>query len=321
MTTLAKIEANRRNSQLSTGPRTRAGKAVVATNAIRHGIFAHLAVVPGENPYDWDDHCTGILTALAPAGHLEVNFAERAALLLWQIARLGRYQAAAITAGIEDAGLPPPDADPFVVAMFPPGQLDDEHLKLIEQNLRMARRNHAEVLAVADLLRRLDDLPVRESVRADLAESLLAGAYAAVADYALRKFEPQHFTERTFLERIGIADTPFKQVVWTPELLVRGIDHYADAVKGAAAEFRAEVQTMLDNRAAAIRRTVKTLEAERAGVTRRLENFRARSADSALLMPEYLAERVMKYERHLQSLLTSTLHELELLQDRRGRRR
>ena len=79
MTSPAKIEANRRNAQLSTGPRTRAGKAVVATNAIRHGIFAHLAVVPGENPYDWDDHCTGILTALAPAGHLEVNFAERAA--------------------------------------------------------------------------------------------------------------------------------------------------------------------------------------------------------------------------------------------------
>src|SRR5687768_18174285 len=36
------------------------------------------------------------------------------------------------------------------------------------------------------------------------------------------------------------------------------------------------------------------------------------------LPPEHIAERVMKYEKHLHGQLTSTLHELERLQARRG---
>ena len=43
MTSPAKIRANRRNARNSTGPRTGAGKAIVARNAWRHGLT--LAVV------------------------------------------------------------------------------------------------------------------------------------------------------------------------------------------------------------------------------------------------------------------------------------
>src|SRR5262245_16938555 len=38
MTSAAKIEANRRNAQRSTGPRSKAGKARVARNAFKHGL-------------------------------------------------------------------------------------------------------------------------------------------------------------------------------------------------------------------------------------------------------------------------------------------
>jgi hypothetical protein len=38
VTSAAKIRANRRNARKSTGPRTRAGKAAVARNALRHGL-------------------------------------------------------------------------------------------------------------------------------------------------------------------------------------------------------------------------------------------------------------------------------------------
>ena len=38
MTSPAKIRANQRNARKSTGPRTRAGKATVARNALRHGL-------------------------------------------------------------------------------------------------------------------------------------------------------------------------------------------------------------------------------------------------------------------------------------------
>ena len=38
MTSAAKIEANRRNAQRSTGPRSKAGKARVARNSFKHGL-------------------------------------------------------------------------------------------------------------------------------------------------------------------------------------------------------------------------------------------------------------------------------------------
>jgi hypothetical protein len=38
MTTQAQVEANRRNAQLSTGPKTGAGKQRASRNAVRHGI-------------------------------------------------------------------------------------------------------------------------------------------------------------------------------------------------------------------------------------------------------------------------------------------
>jgi len=50
MSTLKQIEANRRNAQKSTGPRTIQGKAVSRMNALKTGIDAEMAVMPGEDP-------------------------------------------------------------------------------------------------------------------------------------------------------------------------------------------------------------------------------------------------------------------------------
>lgn len=44
----SRAEINRRNAQLSTGPRSDAGKERVRFNALKHGIRARTAVLPGE---------------------------------------------------------------------------------------------------------------------------------------------------------------------------------------------------------------------------------------------------------------------------------
>jgi hypothetical protein len=50
MATTEQTEANRQNSQKSTGPRSPAGKAVSRFNALKSGIDAESHVIPGEDP-------------------------------------------------------------------------------------------------------------------------------------------------------------------------------------------------------------------------------------------------------------------------------
>src|SRR5450759_5377218 len=49
MATLKQFEANRRNSQKSTGPKTPDGKSAVSMNALRHGLRARSVLLPGED--------------------------------------------------------------------------------------------------------------------------------------------------------------------------------------------------------------------------------------------------------------------------------
>jgi hypothetical protein len=221
MTTLAKIEANRRNALLSTGPRTPAGKAVVAANATKHGIFARLPVVAGESPPDWDAHRAGVVASLAPVGLLEVNLAERAALLLWRLARLARYEAAVTTAAIEDAVLLPPDMDPADRALYPPAEREDRYLQSAEVNARVARRDHAEVRAAADLLRRLGEPAWPEPINRETAKALLDWAYGAAAVSPRRKFEPETYTDPGFHPASGPPGSGSGRC-WRPRRCSRG---------------------------------------------------------------------------------------------------
>jgi len=60
MTSQARVSANRRNATKSTGPRTLEGKAIVAQNAIKHGLLARQDLITGEDPQEF---------ALCPQGH------------------------------------------------------------------------------------------------------------------------------------------------------------------------------------------------------------------------------------------------------------
>jgi hypothetical protein len=61
------------------GPRTAAGKARVATNAIAHAMSSPRPVVPGESSDEWETHRRTIVESLAPVGPVETALAERVA--------------------------------------------------------------------------------------------------------------------------------------------------------------------------------------------------------------------------------------------------
>ncbi len=54
MATEAQTNANRTNSQKSTGPKTAEGKAAVSQNAFKHGLFVDKAVVKDESQDEYD---------------------------------------------------------------------------------------------------------------------------------------------------------------------------------------------------------------------------------------------------------------------------
>ena len=54
MASEARIAANRLNAQKSTGPRTAEGKAVVAQNAVKHGLLAREGLLRGEDREEYE---------------------------------------------------------------------------------------------------------------------------------------------------------------------------------------------------------------------------------------------------------------------------
>ena len=76
MTSQAKIAANRRNAEKSTGPRTEEGKAIVAQNAVKHGLLARRAVIKDEDPAEFELYRQEMLEALAPADSAQWTLAD-----------------------------------------------------------------------------------------------------------------------------------------------------------------------------------------------------------------------------------------------------
>jgi hypothetical protein len=95
MASVAQTVANRSNAQKSTGPRTPEGKAIVAQNAVKHGLLAQRAVVKGEDPQDFTLYRERMLVDLDPVGSVEAILAERIVNLAWRLRRAERLEGAA----------------------------------------------------------------------------------------------------------------------------------------------------------------------------------------------------------------------------------
>jgi hypothetical protein len=142
MATEAQTSANRSNAQKSTGPRTPQGRAVVAQNAVKHGLLTQEVVIKGEDPGAFALYREGMLEELAPAGPMESMVAERIAGLAWRLRRAERLQGAAFDTLGEDKKPAKPiwsdEAKGWIVPR--PAQLGpDEQARRIVQDFGEAR--------------------------------------------------------------------------------------------------------------------------------------------------------------------------------------
>jgi hypothetical protein len=85
MATIKQIEANRRNAQKSTGPRTEAGRTASSRNARRHGCYAGQVLLEGQDQEMYDQLLQEFMDELQPETLRERNLVEMMAIEWWHL--------------------------------------------------------------------------------------------------------------------------------------------------------------------------------------------------------------------------------------------
>jgi hypothetical protein len=108
MTSLKQIEANRRNAENSTGPRSEAGKQRSSRNAVRHGLTAETVIEPLEDAEDYRAFEEAIAASFDPETAVERELILRLASLLWRLRRATSIETALFQIKIEQDSGPQP---------------------------------------------------------------------------------------------------------------------------------------------------------------------------------------------------------------------
>ena len=82
-----RLEANRRNALLSTGPRTEAGKQRSRLNARRHDLTGHDSVLPDADRVAIERFCKPIMAEFSPGTEYETQLARAIAESQWRLNR------------------------------------------------------------------------------------------------------------------------------------------------------------------------------------------------------------------------------------------
>ena len=172
-----KIEANRRNAKLSTGPRTEDGKNRSRYNAIKHGIFSkdvlHSEGFGKEDTKEFDDLLTMLLEDRKPVGVLEEVLVERIAVCLWRLKRALQYEVGTMRVRYFDPQLSLMSKIEYLTPCYrhlrlPPGQ----EMDLL---LRYETTFHRQLISTFNQLERLQRTRRGEHVPAPVTVQVMTG--------------------------------------------------------------------------------------------------------------------------------------------------
>jgi hypothetical protein len=107
MATVKQREANQRNAQSSTGPKSQEGKDKVRLNPIKHGLRTEVVnVLPSEDPTEFVRRHESLSNDYAPRTEIEIHLVHQLALLTWKIERADRYEIARLSEQVVNAVRP-----------------------------------------------------------------------------------------------------------------------------------------------------------------------------------------------------------------------
>ncbi len=139
MPSSARTEANRKNAQKSTGPRTPQGKSTISQNARRHGLSGGFCILAHEDRAEFQQLLNEYRAQFKPKSSDEIFLLEQMAQARWTLARARRIEAHLLNAlaGFE---LPGGDPDARIAA-----QLDEKSssaLSTVERYATTAERSY-----------------------------------------------------------------------------------------------------------------------------------------------------------------------------------
>jgi len=135
------MEANRRNAQQSTGPRTETGKKTSSLNALRHGLTSRIVVLPTEDLAAYQAFSDEFLAGLAPETFPERQCAQTIIDTQWRLNRVRSLEEGMLALGHYgpegqiDAGHPEIHAALTAAAVFREHSQAFVNLSMHEQRL------------------------------------------------------------------------------------------------------------------------------------------------------------------------------------------
>jgi len=173
----AQVDARRKNSRKSTGPRTGRGKRHSSRNALKHGLYSDVhffywdaAMELGEDPREFQRLFAGLLEARRPADTLEQVLVEDIAVLVWKKARLERAESAVQVCNVRKHDLErrrqyiQVGRDVTTVSQS----------EVLEKGLRVTLDAPGKFEKVLSMLGMLEDLTARNEFSGDMHRLLLA---------------------------------------------------------------------------------------------------------------------------------------------------
>jgi hypothetical protein len=152
---VVQMEANRRNAQQSTGPRTDAGKKTSSLNALRHGLTSRVIVLPGEDLDAYKAFSAEFLASLAPETFPERQCAQTIIDTQWRLNRVRSLEDGMLALGHKDEI----DAeDPEFHAVLTAATVFREHSKAFV-NLSMHEQRLYRILTAAQ--KSLDEMKTK----------------------------------------------------------------------------------------------------------------------------------------------------------------
>ncbi len=156
MSSDAQILANRRNSQLSTGPTTSDGKAKSSLNAVKTGLTGRTVLLPDEDVELYTKHVADFAARWQPENDRERGLVQSLADTEWRILRIPSLEMAIYAMGRLEFAAAYPDQNEAVRPALIQAKVNvayERQLKNLDiQEARLCRQRDKDVATLRDVI-------------------------------------------------------------------------------------------------------------------------------------------------------------------------